>query len=60
MGIHQQIAAAATGETPGDVKNLFHLVLIKPTHYDDDGYPIQWFRSAIPCAGRTVAAALSM
>jgi len=26
----------------------FHLVLIKPTHYDDDGYPIQWFRSAIP------------
>src|ERR1700761_639802 len=25
-----------------------HLVLIKPTHYDDDGYPIQWFRSAIP------------
>ena len=27
---------------------MFHLVLIKPTHYDDDGYPIQWFRSAIP------------
>ena len=26
----------------------FSLVLIKPTHYDDDGYPIQWFRSAIP------------
>lgn len=26
----------------------FHLVLIKPTHYDDDGYPIQWYRSAIP------------
>jgi hypothetical protein len=25
---------------------LFHLVLIKPTHYDDDGYPIQWLRSA--------------
>jgi hypothetical protein len=25
-----------------------HLVLIKPTHYDDDGYPIQWVRSAIP------------
>jgi hypothetical protein len=28
--------------------NSFHLVLIKPTHHDDDGYPIQWFRSAIP------------
>src|SRR5262249_28138245 len=27
---------------------LFHLVLIKPTHYDDDGYPIQWLRSAVP------------
>ena len=25
-----------------------HLVLIKPTHYDDDGYPIQWTISAIP------------
>ena len=22
--------------------------MIKPTHYDDDGYPIQWIRSAIP------------
>src|SRR6185437_4946550 len=27
---------------------IFHFVMIKPTHYDDDGYPIQWFRSAIP------------
>jgi hypothetical protein len=27
---------------------LFHFVMIKPTHYDDDGYPIQWIRSAIP------------
>ncbi len=22
--------------------------MIKPSHYDDDGYPIQWIRSAIP------------
>lgn len=28
--------------------SVFHLVLIKPSHYDDDGYPIQWLRSAIP------------
>ena len=28
--------------------DLFHLVMIKPTHYDDQGYPIQWIRSAIP------------
>ena len=27
---------------------VLHFVMIKPTHYDDDGYPIQWFRSAIP------------
>src|SRR5215510_9401323 len=26
----------------------FHFVMIKPSHYDDDGYPIQWLRSAIP------------
>src|SRR5262249_14121267 len=26
----------------------FHLILLKPSHYDDDGYVIQWFRSAIP------------
>ncbi|MGI8640777.1 MAG: hypothetical protein ACR2MG_12635 [Pyrinomonadaceae bacterium] len=29
-------------------KRQFRLVLIKPSHYDDDGYVIQWFRSAIP------------
>jgi len=29
-------------------KRRFCLVLVKPSHYDDDGYVIQWFRSAIP------------
>jgi hypothetical protein len=29
-------------------KKRFCLVLVKPTHYCDDGYPIRWFRSAIP------------
>ncbi len=29
-------------------KRLFHLFLIKPSHYDDDGYVIQWARSSIP------------
>jgi hypothetical protein len=28
--------------------SLFRLVLIKPTHYDDDGYPIQWIKAVIP------------
>jgi len=34
--------------TQSDDTPILHFVLIKPTHYDDDGYPIQWFRSAIP------------
>ncbi len=29
-------------------RRRFELVLIKPSHYDDDGYLIQWFRSLIP------------
>jgi len=33
---------------PRSSASRFQLVLIKPSHYDDDGYPIQWFRSAIP------------
>jgi hypothetical protein len=39
----------ATVNNSSDIgQRLFHLVMIKPTHYDDDGYPIQWVRSAIP------------
>ena len=26
----------------------FSLVLVRPSHYDDDGYVIQWFRSSMP------------
>src|SRR6516162_7463993 len=26
----------------------FHVVLVKPSHYDDDGYVIRWFRSPMP------------
>lgn len=29
-------------------KKQFHLELIKPSHYDDDGYVIQWFKAWIP------------
>ena len=29
-------------------RRRFLLFLIKPSHYDDDGYVIQWFRSALP------------
>ena len=27
---------------------IFHLVLIRPSHYDSEGYVIQWLRSGIP------------
>src|SRR5262245_23369401 len=35
---------------PGGVatKRRFQLILIKPSHYDDDGYVIQWLRSVMP------------
>jgi hypothetical protein len=39
---------------------LFHFVMIKPTHYDDDGYPIQWLRSAIPSNTLACLNALAM
>ena len=29
-------------------RKIFHLILIKPSHYDDDGYVIQFWRSAMP------------
>jgi hypothetical protein len=32
----------------GRLRRRFCLVLVKPSHYDDDGYVIQWHRSAIP------------
>ena len=33
---------------PPAAKQLFNLFLIKPSHYDDQGYVIQWARSSIP------------
>ena len=44
-------ASSSSIETKPDSRapdSLFTFVLVKPTHYDDDGYPIQWFRSALP------------
>ena len=34
------------------------LYLIKPTRYDADGYPLQWFRSLIPSNSLACVAAL--
>ncbi len=37
----------------------FQLVLIKPSHYDDDGYVVQWLRSSIPSNSLAVMYTLS-
>src|SRR3954469_16899992 len=29
-------------------RKRFCLLMVKPSHYDDDGYVIQWLRSPIP------------
>lgn len=29
-------------------EKIFHFAMIKPSHYDDDGYVIQFYRSAMP------------
>jgi radical SAM superfamily enzyme YgiQ (UPF0313 family) len=35
-------------QSPVSAKRRFQLVLIKPSHYDDDGYVIRWWRAMIP------------
>jgi len=34
--------------TEQPARKLFRVVLIKPSHYDDDGYVIRWYRSPMP------------
>ena len=43
-GNHHPIGYHASFRMPA----RFCLILVKPSHYDDDGYVIQWYRSAIP------------
>ena len=42
-----QSPAGDGGGSPS-VRRRFRVVLIKPSHYDDDGYVIQWARSIMP------------
>jgi hypothetical protein len=46
------LSRPASGRTveaaSGPAQRRFELILIKPSHYDDDGYVIQWFMSAMP------------
>ena len=41
-------------------RRRFQLFLIKPSHYDDDGYVIQWWRSAIPSNSLAVLYGLAL
>ena len=47
-------------ESFGRTPKKFSLVLIKPSHYDDEGYVIQWFRSAIPSNSLAVLSGLAL
>jgi hypothetical protein len=41
------------------IKRAFQLILIKPSHYDDDGYVIPWVRSFIPSNTLAVISSLA-
>ncbi len=41
------------------VRKKLKLVLVKPTRYDSDGYPVQWFRSLIPSNSLAVMQSLA-
>jgi radical SAM superfamily enzyme YgiQ (UPF0313 family) len=44
---------------PNPMLRRFQLVLIKPSHYDDEGYVVQWLRSAIPSNSLAVVYSLA-
>jgi Radical SAM superfamily len=46
--IKQEEQLVARGLPLSRFSKRFQLILIKPSHYDDDGYVIRWWRSMIP------------
>ena len=50
IGMRGEAAPATAGpaEAKAKQKQALHVFLIKPTRYDDEGYPVQWMRSMIP------------
>src|SRR5438874_11137615 len=44
--IRRRVSGGISGRAM--VRRKFKIVLIKPSHYDNDGYVIQWWRSGIP------------
>jgi len=45
---------------PSNLKKTFQLVMVKPSHYDRDGYVIQWHKSSIPSNTMAVIYGLAM
>jgi radical SAM superfamily enzyme YgiQ (UPF0313 family) len=43
-----------------NARKIFRLILIKPSHYDDDGYVIQWLRSSMPSNSLAAVYGLAM
>ena len=43
-----------------NARKIFRLTLIKPSHYDDDGYVIQWLRSSMPSNSLAAVYGLAM
>ena len=44
----QAIRNVETTAGAATARRCFRIVLIKPSHYDDDGYVIRWFRNFMP------------
>ena len=41
-------------------KSTFYVELIKPSHYDDDGYVVQWWKSWVPSNSLSVLYGLTL
>jgi radical SAM superfamily enzyme YgiQ (UPF0313 family) len=48
MQVESLVDARPERALPAVARRKFKIVLIKPSHYDADGYVIQWWRSTIP------------
>src|SRR5262245_62609442 len=47
-------------QRPGTHREVFRLFLIKPSHYDADGYVIQWAKTDLPSNSLAVLYALAV
>jgi hypothetical protein len=48
------------GDRAKPFSRRFEILLIKPSHYDDEGYVIRWFRSTMPSNSLAVVNALAL